>query len=220
MVEVVHWAEKGDLESIDAFEHLGEAFKWKIAFHYQNRQSPVIVPIFKPAWLASYLGSSTIQGMAALQKAALTKRPNDAGILEFGRQIWEVWSQKNLVIWKLSHGAKDFSANELQHYLQARLAVMHGETAKGQGRKFQEVPVGTLFYLCHGNASLPLVGQFISASEPCDSEDGWVQRHYRILKKAIKMGGIKMARRGGHLTTIQLSNKCPHMTCQNLKQLC
>ncbi|HBZ7243378.1 TPA: AAA family ATPase [Klebsiella pneumoniae] len=196
VVEVVHWAEKGDLESIDAFEHLGEAFKWKIAFHYQNRQSPVIVPIFKPAWLASYLGSSTIQGMAALQKAALTKRPNDAGILEFGRQIWEVWSQKNLVIWKLSHGAKDFSANELQHYLQARLAVMHGETAKGQGRKFQEVPVGTLFYLCHGNASLPLVGQFISASEPCDSEDGWVQRHYRILKKAIKMGGYQDGKKG------------------------
>ncbi|WP_445612119.1 McrB family protein [Hafnia alvei] len=196
VVQVVNWAEKGDLEAIDAFEQLGVAFKWKIAFHYQNRQSPVIVPIFKPAWLASYLGDPTIQGMAALQKIALTKRPNDVGILEFGRQIWEAWSQKNLKIWKLSHGGNDFSDNELQHCLHAGLAVMHSETGKGQGKKFQEVPVGTLFYLCHGNASLPLVGQFISASEPCYSGDGWVQRRYRILKQAIKQGGYQGGQKG------------------------
>jgi 5-methylcytosine-specific restriction protein B len=42
--------------------------------------------------------------MAALQQAALAKRPEGVGILEFGRQVWEAWSQKNLAIWKLSHG--------------------------------------------------------------------------------------------------------------------
>ncbi|MDD9210364.1 McrB family protein [Aeromonas dhakensis] len=196
VVQVVNWAANGDLEAIDAFEQLGEAFKWKIAFHYQNRQSPVIVPIFKPAWLASYLGVSASQGMGVLQKAALAKRPSDLGILEFGRQVWEVWSQKNLAIWKLSHGVKDFSVDELQQCLEAGLAVMHGETAKGQGKEFQEVPVGTLFYLCHGNESLPLVGQFISVSEPCDTGDGWVQRRYRVLKQAIKQGGYQDGKKG------------------------
>jgi 5-methylcytosine-specific restriction protein B len=89
---------------IEALEQLGEAFKWKIAFHYQNRQKPVIVDIFKRAPLAAYTGGTASQSMAALQKAALAKRPEDVGILEFGRQVWEAWSQKNLAIWKLSHG--------------------------------------------------------------------------------------------------------------------
>lgn len=27
---------KGDVDGIKAFDHMGEAFKWKIAFHYPN----------------------------------------------------------------------------------------------------------------------------------------------------------------------------------------
>lgn len=196
VVQMADWATKGDLDSIDTCADLGEAFKWKIAFHYQNRQNPVIVPIFKPAWLASYLGGAATQGMAALQKAALAKRPSDVGILEFGRQVWDVWSQKNLAIWKLSHGVQDFSTDEWQQYLEDGLAVMHGETAKGQGKEFQEVPIGTLFYLCHGNESLPLVGQFISAPEPCATGGGWMQRRYRVLKQALKQGGYQGGKKG------------------------
>lgn len=196
IAQVVHWAEKDDLEAIDAFEQLGEVFKWKIAFHYQNRQSPVIVSIFKRAWLASYLGDSTIKGMAALQKATLAKRSNDVGILEFGRQVWKVWSQKNLSIWKLSHGLNEFSAEEWQRYLQARLAVIHRDTPKGQGKEFQDAPQGTLFYLCHSNVSLPLIGQFISESEPCNKGDGWVQRRYRILRLAIVEDSYQGGKKG------------------------
>ncbi|MDG1832681.1 MAG: hypothetical protein P8J63_05610, partial [Verrucomicrobiota bacterium] len=44
----------------------------------------------------------------ALDPDSLGKRPEGLGILEFGRQIWEAWSQKNLAIWKLSHGLDDF----------------------------------------------------------------------------------------------------------------
>lgn len=196
VVQVADWAAKGDLDAIESFEHLGEAFKWKIAFHYQNRQTPVIVDIFKRAPLAVFVGGTASQSMASLQQATLAKRPEGLGILEFGRQVWEAWSQKNLAIWKLSHGLNDFSADERKHYLQADLGVMHGETAKGQGKDFQEVPVGDLFYLCHGNDSLPLVGQFISAPEPCDKGDGWLQRRYRVLKQNIKQGGYQGSQKG------------------------
>ena len=191
VVQVADWAAKGDLDAIESFEHLGEAFKWKIAFHYQSRQMPVIVDIFKRAPLAVFVGGTASQSMASLQQSTLAKRPEGLGILEFGRQVWEAWSQKNLAIWKLSHGLNDFSADERKHYLQADLGVMHGETAKGQGKDFQEAPVGDLFYLCHGNDSLPLVGQFISAPEPCDKGDGWLQRRYRVLKQKIKQGGYQ-----------------------------
>ena len=56
---------QGDLDAIESFEHLGEAFKWKIAFHYQNRQQPAIVDIFKRAPLASstdLTGASNLGG--------------------------------------------------------------------------------------------------------------------------------------------------------------
>lgn len=184
VVQVATLAAQGDLDGIEAFEHLGEAFKWKIAFHYQNRQAPVIVDIFKRAPLAAFVGGTASQSMAALQKAALAKRPADLGILEFGRQVWKAWSQKNLAIWKLSHGnPPNFTDAERQQYLEGQWAVMHRNTGKEQGKKFAEAPVGTLFFLCHGN-SPQRIGQFTSEAMPCDKGDGWSQRSYRVLKPA------------------------------------
>lgn len=196
VAQVAALAARGDLDGIEAFTHLGEATKWKIAFHYQNRQAPVIVDVFKRAPLAAFVGGTASQSMAQLQQAALARRPEEMGILEFGRQVWEAWSQKNLPIWKLSHGLNDFSADERKHYLQVDLGVMHGETAKGQGKSFQQAAVGDLFYLCHGNDSLPLVGQFISNPAPCDKGDGWLQRRYRVLKQGIKSGGYQGSQKG------------------------
>ncbi|WP_298394130.1 AAA family ATPase [uncultured Azonexus sp.] len=184
VTQVATLAANGDLDGIEAFDHLGEATKWKIAFHYQNRQAPVIVDIFKKAPLAVFVGSTASQSMAALQKAALAKRPGDLGILEFGRQVWEAWSQKNLAIWKLSHGnPPNFTDAERQQYLDGQWAVMHRDTGKEQGKKFAEAPVGALFFLCHGN-SPQRIAQFTSAAMPCDKGNGWLQRSYRVLKPA------------------------------------
>ncbi|MBS0402573.1 MAG: AAA family ATPase [Proteobacteria bacterium] len=186
VVQVATLAAQGDVDGIDAFKDLGEATKWKIAFHYQNRQQPVIVDVFKPAMLAAYTGGTTSQGMAALQKAALALRPQGVGILEFGRQVWEAWSQKNLAIWKLSHGnPPNFTDAERQQYLDGQWAVMHHDTGKEQGKRFVEAPVGALFFLCHGN-SPQRIGQFTSDAMPCAKGDGWLQRSYRVLKPATR----------------------------------
>lgn len=184
--QIAALAANGDLDGIEAFDHLGEATKWKIAFHYQNRQQPVIVDIFKRAPLAAYTGGTASQSMAALQQAALAQRPEGVGILEFGRQVWEAWSQKNLAIWKLSHGnPPNFTDAERQQYLDGQWAVMHRDTGKEQGKKFAEAPVGTLFFLCHGN-SPQRIGQFTSNAMPCAKGDGWLQRSYRVLKPATR----------------------------------
>lgn len=181
IVHLATLAAQGDVDSIEAFNHLGEAFKWKIAFHYQNRQTPSIVDIFKRTMLAAFVGETANQSMATLQKAALAKRPVEIGILEFGHQVWEVWSQKNLTIWKLSHGnSPNFTDAERKQYLEGQLAVMHRDTGTGQGTKFVEAPVGTLFFLCHGN-SPQRIGQFTSDVMPCAKGDGWLQRSYRVL---------------------------------------
>lgn len=177
-------AARGDLDGIESFEHLGEAYKWKIAFHYQNRQAPVIVDVFKREMLAAYVGGTSNQSMASLQKAALEKRPEDLGILEFGQPIWEEWAKKNLAIWKLSHGnPPNFTDAERQQYLDDQWAVMHRDTGKDQGKKFAEAPVGALFFLCHGN-SPQRIGQFTSAAISCAKGEGWLQRSYRVLKTA------------------------------------
>lgn len=179
IVQVATLAASGDLDGIEAFDHLGEATKWKIAFHYQNRQTPVIVDIFKRAPLAVFVGGTASQSMAALQRAALAKRPEGLGILEFGRQVWEAWSQKNLAVWKLSHGTKDFSTEDLVQYRQAHWACAHESVPKGE--EFRDAPIGTLFYLCHGN-SPQIIGQF--TSEARRDEEGWLTRDYRMLKPA------------------------------------
>lgn len=193
VAQVANLAARGDLGGIEAFDHLGEAFKWKIAFHYQDRQAPVIVDIFKRAPLAAYAGGTASQSMAKLQTATLAKRPADLGILEFGRQVWDAWSQKNLAIWKLSHGnPPNFTEAERQKYQDGHWAVMYRDTnapgpgaqQKGkQGKDFSEAPVGALFYLCHGN-SPQLIGQFTSEAMRCTKGDGWLQRSYRVLKPA------------------------------------
>lgn len=183
--QVAELAAQGDLAGIEDYDHLGEAFKWKIAFHYQNRQQPVIVDIFKRAPLAAYTGDTVNKDMATLQKSALGKRTDDMGILEFGQLVWKTWSQKNLAIWKLSHGSLDDT--ERQQCMAGTLAVMGKETGKGQGEKFAEVPVGTLFFLCHGN-SPQLIGQIVSAVSwwPQPQRTGWLQRSYRVLKSATR----------------------------------
>lgn len=183
VAQIAALAASGDLDGIEAFDHLGEATKWKIAFHYQNRQQPVIVDIFKRAPLAAYTGGTVSQHMATLQPAALAKRPEGMGILEFGRQVWEAWSQKNLAIWKLSHGS--LTDTERQQCMDGQLAVMGKETGKGQGEKFAEVPVGTLFFLCHGN-SPQLIGQFVSDVSSWPQRTGWLQRSYRVLWPATR----------------------------------
>jgi 5-methylcytosine-specific restriction enzyme B len=188
VVQVAQLAIDGDLDAIDAFEHLGEAFKWKIAFHYQDRLKPVIVNIFKRDWLAAFVGDTAKSNMATLQTLVIAKRPAEMGIFEFGREVLEVGSKKLLKIWKLSHGVKDFTLQERQSFLERALGVMHGETAKGQGEEFQKAQVGALFYLCNGNEQLVLVGQFTSEAEPCGKGAGWLQRHYRVLKQAVRNG--------------------------------
>ena len=186
--QIAKLAAQGDVDGVEKLPYLGSATKWKIAFHYQNRQSPVMVGILTKPSLEVFLGGIGTKlgidpSMATLQKAAVIRRPADLGILEFGRQIWEEWSRKNLVIWKLSHGDQPFTSAERQQLLDDQLVAVHRDTGKEQGKKFVEAPLGALFFLCHGN-SPQRIGQFTSTAVPSKKGDGWLQRSYRVLKVA------------------------------------
>jgi 5-methylcytosine-specific restriction protein B len=186
VVSIAEAAAVGDLAAIDLAD-FGTAVKWKIAFHYQNRERPTVVGAFKPQALAAFLGrSGPIPPLHDLYTEALDNKEPAEDILEFGARVWRAWASKDLDIWKLSHGGTSFSASELDSLKQQRLAVLYENTGKKQAKRYIEVPVGTLFYLCHGN-SMQLLGRFTSAVEPSNRADGgWLQRRYEVLKLAIK----------------------------------
>ncbi|MGF6275258.1 5-methylcytosine-specific restriction endonuclease McrBC GTP-binding regulatory subunit McrB [Massilia sp. UYP11] len=187
VVQVARYAAQGDLDAIESMDIFGEVYRWKIAFHYQDRQNPRLVNIFTRAPLKALIDDSAFldANMASLQRAVVADKPENMGILEYGRLMWETWSRQNLAIWKLSHGNGSFTKEEQQQYREKGLAMIYGDTGKSQGKKFENAPIGTLFYLCNSN-SPQLVGQFTSAAQSSPKDAGWLQRNYRVLKLAIR----------------------------------
>jgi 5-methylcytosine-specific restriction protein B len=86
-------AQKGDLDAIDQID-LGDAFKWKIAFHYQNRADPKIVGIFSRDHLEAYLTDTKFVDLERpdLYREVL-KRRGSKDLLEFGKEIWDAASK-------------------------------------------------------------------------------------------------------------------------------
>ena len=93
-------------------------------------------------------------------------------------------------LFKLSHGTI-FKKEEIQYFLENKLAVIHQET-KGLGRlkysqadMFKNAQIGDKFYLCNGNQSIDLLGEFIEDWRPCEYENlgeaGWIQRKYKRI---------------------------------------
>lgn len=188
VVQVAILANQGDIDSIESIPLLGKKLRWKIAFHYQNRDNPSIVGIFTKANLAAFTEEMAIKPMPELQRAAIRRMPSGSDILEFGWKIWDESKIKlDLNIWKLSHGKgrNAFDDKEQNYFLENSLAVIHEDTPRGAGRKFIEQPLGTFFYLCHSN-SPQVLGYFTSNATPCIKKgDGWLQREYQSIKVAI-----------------------------------
>jgi 5-methylcytosine-specific restriction protein B len=182
---VAEAAARGDLQAIEDAD-LGQATKWKIAFHYQNREKPSVVDVFtKPALLA-FLGLSDRQlRMMDLQAAALKERADGEGPLEFGSRVWATWVSKAIDIWKLSHGNDgSFSRGKREVLALERRAIIHKDTGADQARNFREAADDALFYLCHGD-EVRLLGRFTG---PAKASDVWVdclERPYVVLKQSL-----------------------------------
>lgn len=91
IVKVANAARNGDLAIIDDAK-LGEAVKWKIAFLYQNRNTPSILPIFKSDWLRAATGSNE-KRVSELQQQIM-KNLSGKDVLEYGHEVWESIQKK------------------------------------------------------------------------------------------------------------------------------
>ena len=89
VVQVAEAAVRGDYSAIDGVD-LGEAFKWKIAYHYQFRDNPGVVAVFEPSHLKEYLkgrvGSIPSQ-TSELYRAILSLR-GDKDIIALSKEVW------------------------------------------------------------------------------------------------------------------------------------
>lgn len=92
VVAVATAAREGRLEDIDEIP-LGPTFKWKIAFHYQPIESPVIACVFRREPLLSALGvpSDDVRSQAALYRDLNGNRKNGESILVFSERTWKKW---------------------------------------------------------------------------------------------------------------------------------
>ena len=184
VVRVAAAAAKGDLQAIEDAD-LGQATKWKIAFHYQDRNKPCVIDVFMRRSFLAFLGmSGSDHTMKSLQEAAIKEKKADEGILEFGARVWTTWAAKAIDIWKLSHGNDGSFANgEREQLALERRAVLHKDTATNQARKFREAADDALFYLCYGN-DIRLLGQFAGPVKVSAKGEDWIERPYRVLREA------------------------------------
>lgn len=81
----------GDFAVVEQAD-LGSATKWKLAFLYQNRAAPTILPIYRASWLRMLSGIDKSTELAAAHKALMTKR-GDTALMTFSKQLWEQAAQ-------------------------------------------------------------------------------------------------------------------------------
>jgi 5-methylcytosine-specific restriction protein B len=86
VVQVAEASARGDY-AVD----LGDAYKWKIAFHYQDRKNPGVVAVFKPkrlqAWLKGRVGTVP-QRTSELYRLILSLQ-KDKDLMVVSKEVWE-----------------------------------------------------------------------------------------------------------------------------------
>lgn len=89
VVRTAELAQAGDFEGIDEID-LGLSYKWKIAFHYQNRSAPGVIAAFKGSRLRAWLATRGITPpaeMSGLYREVLKAR-GAMPLLTFSLSVW------------------------------------------------------------------------------------------------------------------------------------
>ncbi|SOZ73761.1 conserved hypothetical protein [Cupriavidus taiwanensis] len=85
IVQIANAARSGNLEAIDDVD-LGQVVKWKLAFLYQDREHPSILPVLKLEYLQA-AASSKQKKVSTLQRKLMEQRGSQ-GVLEYGDAVW------------------------------------------------------------------------------------------------------------------------------------
>ena len=86
IIAVAQAARTGDLTTVDS-ANLGVTIRWKIAFLYQDRKHPTVVPILKREFVKALLGEGDINLPEAHHQLAAER--GTRSILDYGSELWD-----------------------------------------------------------------------------------------------------------------------------------
>ncbi len=108
VLAIVDAAASGQLQRIDDSE-LGPSYRWKIAFHYQDRSQPALFPcvfLRKPLLLGCGLtASDKATPLSTLYSHLAKERRSDEPVMAFSRRVWRDWVMANPLRVILTEGA-------------------------------------------------------------------------------------------------------------------
>lgn len=108
VVKVAEAARAGSWEEIDNSE-LGPAYRWKIAFHYQDRERKALIPcvfLRKPLLHACGLPENDrVTPLSSLYLRAAERRKPDESLMSFSRRLWRDWVMARPLVIKLTESA-------------------------------------------------------------------------------------------------------------------
>lgn len=89
IVQVIEAVTAGNIEAIDQID-LGPAYKWKIAFHYQDRARPLVVAVFLHTWLAALCDEKPSSGAISHYHGKLIAQMGpDVDLMVYSRTLWQ-----------------------------------------------------------------------------------------------------------------------------------
>ncbi len=90
VLQVAEASARGDYSAINAVD-LGTAYKWKIAYHYQNRDNPGVVALFKRSRLRTWLTGrvSPIPDQISEMYRSILQLEKGKDLLTLSRDVWE-----------------------------------------------------------------------------------------------------------------------------------
>lgn len=92
ILETIDAVQRNELERIDQID-LGDSYKWKIAFHYQNSlDKPICVNIFRRRVLEAATKSAPGTPISTMQKK-LVSGWDGKDFLQYTRKLWETYSK-------------------------------------------------------------------------------------------------------------------------------
>lgn len=181
ILEIISDVKSNELSHIELCP-LAHTLKWKVAFHYQDQQSPTVLGIFKLEVLQTHLDKEL--SMAEALKA-ISSELNYETLITKTDDIWNEWADlESISIWKISHGKSEFlpSVNE---WLDKNLYIsVHKDTGARQGTNFVSgVKVGDYAYLTNSNVVKAIIKitsePVIDGNSPID--ENWLLRSYQIV---------------------------------------
>jgi len=78
--------ERGDLSLMDGLKNAPGSLVWKVAFLYQNRAQPLVLPFYGQKQLRRILGPDAVGSIRQLQERLITQR-GDKDVLDFAAEL-------------------------------------------------------------------------------------------------------------------------------------